>query len=573
MSKLNTNTRKQPATVAATAARHGYDLGVSANGNVQFKKQSAQKLYEIATTSLFGTTLGTSKSPTAQLRELRAAVTQLVDEGAYDFIANLAIHARTDMHIRTMPIVLVVEFAKALANKRAPLRAELNTIVNRGGKMAYSHAETVRKSYLGQTIDQLNYANLRQLVCDVIQRADQITDLYAYALEVFGSKKQVPMAIKRGVADAMNKFGEYHFAKYNRSTDVKFRDVLRIVHPVAKNTNQSEIFAKIMGGTLEVPYTWETRLSANGQLPAGQRLSDKAIWTELLKSDQLGYQAMLRNLRNIDQAGVDAGTLRTKCLDVIADPKRVAESKQLPFQFMQAYGALNASASKASMMTAISDAIDASTLNIPEIGQNIWLILDYSGSMGDERSNTSAYTTSLMLAASMLKANASSANNIGITVFGSSAKTLAVNAIDIKKLSVLEIAAALSKHRSGNIAGSTNFMAAAGERDSLWFKPDTILVCTDGDINSFNYSRMNQFDKSAFKVTINMSQTNTTPFIKENGWHELSGWSSAVFDWIPAMRNSSSVIDQLSGPYVGPRTKQRKEDAEWTSAITTVYQA
>lgn len=548
MSKLNTRPHyDNNARVASVAAKHGLNVGVSANGNVQFHKEPAQKLYELVTTALFGKSANAAGTPSDQINKVRSAVEHLVNVGEYDFIANLAIHARTDMHIRTLPLILVVEFAHALAVRKLHDTGSMNP-------------------------DKYSYANMRRLVCDVIQRADQITDLYAYALQVFGNKNNIPMAIKRGVADAMNKFGEYHFAKYNRDGAVKFKDVLRIVHPTAKDVTQGEIFAKIMGDTLAIPYTWETQLSANGQLPVGQRLSDTQLWTELLMSGKVGYQAILRNLRNIHQANLPNGVMKQYCLDVIADPKRVAESKQLPFQFLQAYGAISSSTTNGKLvLKAISDAIDASTANIPQIGKNIWLILDYSGSMGNENVNDSAMATSLMLAASMLKANAAGAENISITMFGSSAKTIPGNKFNLSG-SVLSIAQALAAHRTGSIAGSTNFNAAIAERKSVGFTPDTIIVCTDGEINMFPYSNMSTFDKDAFKVTINMSNANTTPFIKANGWNELSGWSPAIFDWIPAMRDSDSVLGQLATSYTGPRKRQRSIDDEWKSAIVTTYQ-
>jgi len=111
-------------------------------------------------------------------------------------------------------------------------------------------------------------------------------------LDVFGDKGKIPMAIKRGVADSMNKFSAYGFSKYNRDGAVKFRDVLRIVHPVAKDIKQGQIFKQIMEESLETPYTWETELSKNGQLPEAERKSKKDLWTELLVSGIEGWIEM-----------------------------------------------------------------------------------------------------------------------------------------------------------------------------------------------------------------------------------------------------------------------------------------
>ena len=178
MSKLNlkkpSGTSKKVATVAA---KHNLKVELSKNHNPQFAKQAAQRLYELTVSTLLGkdTYYATSDD---KVRELKEVVKEAVGNDMLDFVANTAVHARTAMHIRSFPVVLVVEFARELREQNK------------------------------------TYEHMRQLVVDVIQRADQITDMYAYALAVFGDKNKVPMAIKRGVADAMNNFNEYHFAKW-----------------------------------------------------------------------------------------------------------------------------------------------------------------------------------------------------------------------------------------------------------------------------------------------------------------------------------------------------------------------
>ncbi len=564
MSKLN-KTGSLP-TVDRAAKVAGLEVGYSANGNTQFVKPALQMLYELTVSTLFGK--GTFyKSGDQLVRELRKNVVTAVDMGAYDFIANLAIHARGEMNIRTIPVVLVVEFAKALSDKReagtAAIKAKLDAEIKLGREQ---RVRALRKQ-LADATDTYSYAHMRELVRDVIQRADQITDLYAYALEVFGAKGKIPMAIKRGVADAFNKFGEYNFAKYNRDGSVKFRDVLRIVHPEAKDARQGMIFEKIMKDILEAPYTWEVELSRNGQLAKAEQKSKKQLWTELVMSGKMGYMALLRNLRNILEAGVDSAVIREYVCDVIADPKRVAESRQLPFDFVEAYNIVKGMDSK--VATAVSKAIDLSVANMPKLGNKLWVIADFSGSMGGDEDDphnryggygsstgTSAITTATLLAASLLKANGDRVDELAVTLFGSDAKTL--RGIDTNN-SVLAIKKNLLTHRTGNIAGSTNFGAALNQKSSLGFEPDTIVVLTDGEVNGFPYSRLrNLTGKDTMKLTVNLNAASTTPMTKEDGWYTTSGWSPAMFKWIPAMREKASVVDQLSVPYVGVQKKAKR---------------
>lgn len=512
--KLNKK-KVQPKTVQQVAAKYGLEVGISSNLNVQFKKEPLQHLYELAVSTLFGKQTFYRSSDTL-VQSLRKEVRTAVQMDALDFVANLAIHARGEMNIRTIPIVLVVEFAQALREN-------------------------------GKT-----YENMRQLVCDVIQRADQINDMYAYALDVFESKGKIPMAIKRGVGDAFNKFGAYGFSKYNRDGVVKFRDVLRIVHPAAKDIKQGQIFKQIMDESLETPYTWETELSKNGQLVVEERKSKKDLWTELLVSGKLGYMAILRNMRNITEAGVDTKIVQQYVSDVICDESRVAASRQLTFDFVQAYNIIKDLDSR--MATAVSKAIDISVKYLPKLGDRPWIIIDYSGSMSGN-----AIETATILAAALLRAN-ESADKLGVTLFGSEAKTL--KGVDTNN-SVLAIQKALLTHRTGNIAGSTNFYAALQEAPRLGFIPDTIIVLTDGEVNSFPYSALQVATggPKVVKVVVNLDGAPTTPFIKQAGWWTLAGWTPAMFRWVPAIRNEESVVDALSGPYIGLK-KTNEEIAE-----------
>ena len=85
--KLNPSTAK-PKTVHQVAATHNLDLGYSANGNLQFKKEPLQMLYELSVGTLFGK--GTFyKSSDKLVQELRANVREAVKMDALDFFANL----------------------------------------------------------------------------------------------------------------------------------------------------------------------------------------------------------------------------------------------------------------------------------------------------------------------------------------------------------------------------------------------------------------------------------------------------------------------------------------------------
>ena len=92
------------------------------------------------------------------------------------------------------------------------------------------------------------------------------------------------------------------------------------------------------------------------------------------------YMAILRNLRNIIEAGVDEKHM-DKVLRAIADPVAVRKSKQLPFRFLSAYkSVLRMGGSK--VFDVLEAAIDASVDNLPKLPGTTVIAVDTSGSMG-----------------------------------------------------------------------------------------------------------------------------------------------------------------------------------------------
>jgi 60 kDa SS-A/Ro ribonucleoprotein len=497
MSKLNT---------ANTVAK-----GVSYEGNIQHIKSPEQQLYELAVTVMYGNDTF-YESNHIQINRVNQLMDDIVAYNNFDFIANIIIHARTDMHIRTMPIILTIQFAAAL-------------------RRAAKH-----------------YPLLRCLVCDVIQRADQLTDMYAAALTEFKGKRVVPTAIKYGIADAFLKFNAYQIEKYNRKGAVTLARLLRIVHPKAKTKLQGKLFEQIIKDTVPTPYTWETELSINGTLPADQRKSEKQLWTELVQSDQLGYMALLRNLRNIAQADLQADVIK-QVTDRLSDPVEVAKSKQLPFRFISAKQALDSAdgVNCNNWIRPLNAALNSSFVNVPKIGDNVWIIVDCSGSMEGDFAQRAAgnvpIDTAVLFAAALVKANKDSANT-AVTLFSDRAHQMTVNPDD----SVITIA---EKLRNKVYGGGTNLNAALNQKQLLGFEPDTVVVLSDMQVTSLSRSDVNtMFAPDTVKVAIDLAAYTTSPIGELTGWYQLAGFSDRIFDMIPAMREKNTIKKRFSTPYI-----------------------
>jgi len=217
----------------------------------------------------------------------------------------------------------------------------------------------------------------RSTIRNVVVRPDDITEIMSCYLGMYG--KPFPNAMKREIADVMQRFDEYQFAKYNGGNkSLKFRDVLRITHPNPKTGEVEALFKKILDDNLETPYTWEVELSTRG--------NTKEVWDELIASGKVGYMALLRNLRNIVKSGADIEPV----LAIISDPERVRKSRQLPFRFYSAYRTL----STEKLLTpeihkALETALTTSIDNMDMIPGRTLVAIDVSGSMSGKISRNS----------------------------------------------------------------------------------------------------------------------------------------------------------------------------------------
>ncbi len=217
----------------------------------------------------------------------------------------------------------------------------------------------------------------RATIRNVVVRPDDITEIMACYKALYG--KPFPNAMKREIAEVLQRFDEYQIAKYNGGGKaLKFRDVLRITHPVPKTKEAEALFKKILDDELETPYTWETELSARG--------NTKEVWNELIASGKVGYMALLRNLRSIIICDADIKPV----LDRLTDPERVRKSKQLPFRFYSAYRAL---AEENLLTPQIHKALEAALIvsidNMDAIPGRTLIAVDVSGSMSSPVSSRS----------------------------------------------------------------------------------------------------------------------------------------------------------------------------------------
>jgi hypothetical protein len=251
----------------------------------------------------------------------------------------------------------------------------------------------------------------RQIINAVLQRADEPGEMLAFWLATYGTKgtlgiKKLPMPVKRGIGDAAWRlYTEFSSLKYDTpSREYRFGDVLAFTHPDTKHSDLLQWLVARRYGRDEAAHrvnldmvrtqhrlrveaernpsilldtdllqragmTWEDVLSL-----AGNKVDKKALWEALIPT--MGYMALLRNLRNFDEAGVDERIALQVGWELM-DPDQILRSRQLPLRFLSAYRA----APSLRWSYPLEVALNCSLANIPVLPGRTLVMIDTSQSM------------------------------------------------------------------------------------------------------------------------------------------------------------------------------------------------
>lgn len=257
--------------------------------------------------------------------EIAQRISDLCEKVSPESLAALAVEARERFKLRHVPLLLTTKLAKTGSGK---------PIV----------ADTVER---------------------VVQRADELAELVAvyWGQNPKKAGKNAPLSaqMKKGLARAFNKFDAYQLAKYNRDNAVKLRDVLFLSHAKA-GEDRDALYKSLIDGKLAAPDTWEVALSGGAD--------KKEAFERLLREGKLGYLALLRNLRNMDQAGVDRDLVNAALRARKGGAERV-----LPFRFVAAAKAAP------SFARALDDSLLTSIKDMDQLPGRTIVLVDVSGSM------------------------------------------------------------------------------------------------------------------------------------------------------------------------------------------------
>lgn len=397
------------------------------------------------------------------------ALAELVPKVDAAKVAALAVEARTAMTLRHAPLLLVREMARH-ATHRALV------------------AETMVR---------------------IIQRADELAEFVA----IYWKDGRAPLSgqVKKGLAAAFPNFDEYALAKYDRSGAVRLRDVLFLCHAKPRDAEQGAVWKRLVDGELATPDTWEVALSSGGD--------KREHWERLLSERKLGALALLRNLRNMKDAGVGEDLL-VSALDAMKT------ERVLPFRLISA--AKHAPQLEAELERAMFGCLSAQKL----LSGKTILIVDCSASMhGQISARSELDRLSAAAALAMLLREVCEKVSIYATAGSDSARKHATMLIPSRQGFALRDLLSYGQ-TSPKLGGGGIFLTQVVDyvRKEERGTADRIIVITDEqDCDLVNKpSSAHPFGKKNYLINVASFKNG----IGYGEWVHIDGWSEAVVEYI-----------------------------------------
>ncbi|MER5867466.1 TROVE domain-containing protein [Kitasatospora sp. NPDC002040] len=412
----------------------------------------------------------------------------------------------------------------------------------------------------------------RQAIDAVLQRPDEPGELLAYWTSHYG--RSLPQPLRRGIADAVRRlYNGRALLKYDTdSKGYRFGDVLELIHPSPDPAKpwQGPLFRYALDRRHRprraVPPRSDALLTANRELldvpvaerralvtgPGGaERLAaagmtwealagwlqgplDAAVWEAVIPS--MGPMALVRNLRNFDQAGV-SDEAAAEVARRISDPAEVARSRQFPFRYLAAHR----NAPSLRWGHALELALGHSLGNVPALPGRTLILVDRSGSMFDTPSGQTELNRadSAAIFGTALKVRAADAD---LVEFGTGSRVVEV-APGEAVLRVLD--------RFHPLGGTDT----GGAVRAHYRQHDRVVVITDEQANGSHLHRV--FAPVPFNVPVytwNLAGYATGHAPAGPHRHTFGGLSDAAFRLIPLLEAGAAAdwpwqvpTDQVAG--------------------------
>lgn len=385
----------------------------------------------------------------------------------------------------------------------------------------------------------------RRLVDAACQRPDEPAEALGYWLAYHG--RRIPMAVKRGIADAATRlYSERAALRYDgQSRGVRMGDVIDLTHPRPKADWQSALFRYLLDrrhnrpeppppilhtlaldnelthlpaehrrsqleAALAAGWSWER---VGGWLPGGFTAE---VWEALIPT--MGYMALLRNLRNFDEAGISFQA-KEAVISRLADPDQVAASRQMPYRFLSAWKATGSM----HWGPALEAALDCSVRNVPRLDGRTLVLIDTSGSMqspvGGPRSQAMRWEVAALFGTVLAR----SANRADVVIFATDSAGLG-----------LKPGASTLRHVEDmrNLIGKVGHGTCTWAAIERWYGGhDRVIVLTDEQAHD---TQRNWGDRAWLHV-INLAGYKAATAAPSPKTFTYGGFTDAMFTLIPRL--------------------------------------
>lgn len=430
-------------------------------GRAEYQSTNEELIRAVSTCMLFENTFYEGGDSIANRIALLCKTT------APEVIATIAIHARQNLKLRHVPLWLLVQML---------------------------HNPETDPSLFSATCQF------------VIKRPDEMGELLSlFTRNRVGVKKlnKLPNKLTKALADVMHNFTEYQLAKWNKDSDIKLRDIIRLAHPKPVEEWQAKLWKSVLDGTIATPDTWETALSAG---------ADKnETFTRLLKDKKLGYMALLKNMRNMEQSGVDRKLGREALLN------GAKGSWALPFRF------LSAARHAPSFAGDLSDAMLLSLEEFPKLRGTTYLLVDNSPSMYYEKitAKSELHRSDAACAMAVLVREVCE----DVRVFGYSDSCTEVG--NVRGISLIE--------RIQNTRSDGTMTGKAIEYAYTKGIPDRVIVITDEQSADTVHRKAAKYGS----YVVNVAPYQPAMDVSSSGWIRINGWSERLVEWIQAYESEN----------------------------------
>lgn len=404
--------------------------------------------------------------------EIGTRIRELAAKNTAEVVTNLALEAR-ESGLRHVPLLLLLD------------------LVRRGGN------------------------GVSNTIASVINRPDEITELLALYWK-YNPNKPLSAQLKKGIALAFNKFNEYSLAKYNRDGAVKLRDALFLSHAKPETAERVDLYKRLANNELVTPDTWEVELSAG---------KDKAAtFTRLIEEGKLGYLALLRNLRNMVQSGVDVKLIRDAIL------ARKGSKYVLPFRYLAAAKVVP------QLESSLEQALLASLADAPKLSGKTVVVVDVSGSM---QANLSAKSDMRREDAASSLAMILRELSEDVSVYATGGKTVLV--APRRGIALRDAIRHSGAGQNGIFLKSAMDFVAMNEK----VQPDRVIVVTDEQdcghgMEGPNYAKI--VGKKNYIINVASNRNG----IRYDRFHHIDGFSEGVVRYIQEYEKFENTGDEVT---------------------------